>query len=82
MRVYAIVTGDDPEPQPLNFDHNDNYDDWKAKEAKAASMIRLSSSPEVRCIVKGMRNPLKMWNTLETSLDTARSYIGRQDILH
>jgi hypothetical protein len=28
-----------------------------------------------------MRNPLEMWNTLETSLDTTGSYIGRQDIL-
>jgi hypothetical protein len=81
MRAYAIVTGDDPEPQPLDFDHDDNYDDWKAKEAEAASMIRLSCSLEVRRIVKGMRNPLKMWNTLETSLDTAGSDIGRQDIL-
>jgi uncharacterized membrane protein YgcG len=81
MRTYAIVTGDDPEPQPLDFDHDDNYDDWKAKEAEAASMIRLSYSPEVRRIVKGMRNPLEMWNTLETSPDTAGSYIGRQVIL-
>jgi hypothetical protein len=45
------------------------------------SIIRLSCSPEVRRIIKGMRNPLEMWNTLETSLDTTRSYMGRQDIL-
>jgi hypothetical protein len=81
MRTNAIVTGDDPEPQPQHFDHNDNYDDCNAKEAEAASMIRLSCSPEVRRIVKGMRNPHEMWNTLETSLDTAGSYIGRQDFL-
>jgi len=81
MRAYTIVTGDDPELQPLDFDHDDNYDDWKAEEAEAASMIRLSRSPEVRRIVKGMRNPREMWNTLETSLDTAGSYVGRQDIL-
>ena len=48
MGAYAIVTGDDPEPQPHHFNHDDNYDDWKAKEAEAASMIRLSCSPEVR----------------------------------
>jgi hypothetical protein len=47
MRAYAIVTGEDPEPQPLDFDHDDNYDDWKAKEAEAASIIRLSCSLEV-----------------------------------
>jgi hypothetical protein len=81
MRAYAIVTGDDPEPQPPDFDHDDNYDDWKAKEAEAMSIIRLSCSPEVRRIIKGMRNPLEMWNTLETSLDTTGSYIGRLDIL-
>jgi hypothetical protein len=65
MRAYAIVTGEDPEPQPLDFDHDDNYDNSKAKAAEAASIIRLSCSPEVRCIIK----------------DTAGSYIGRQDIL-
>jgi hypothetical protein len=68
MKAYAIVTGDDPETQPLDFDYDDNYDDWKAKAA--ASMIRLSCSPEVRRIIKGMTNPYEMWNTLETSLDT------------
>jgi len=81
MRAYAIVTGEDPEPRPLDFDHDDNYDDWKAKEAEAASIIRLSCSPEVRRIVKGIRNPHEMWNKPETSLNTTGSYIGRQDIL-
>jgi len=81
MRAYTIVTGEDPEPQPLDFDHDDNYDDWKAKEAKAASIIRLSCSPEVWCIVKVIRNPHEMWTTLEASLDSAGSYISRQDIL-
>jgi hypothetical protein len=77
MRAYAIITGEDPEPQPVEVDHDDNYDDWKAKEAEAASIIRLSCSPEVWGSVKGIRNPHEMCNTLETSLDTARSCIGR-----
>jgi len=81
MKEYATIRGEDPEPQPLDFDHDNNFDDWKAKEVEAASMIRLSCFPSVRCIVKGIRNPHEMWNTLETSLDTTRSYIGRQDIL-
>ena len=81
MRAYTIVTGEDPELQPRDFDCDDNYDDWKAKEPKAAPMIRLSCSPEVRHIVKGMRNSLKLWNTLVTSQDTTGSYIGRRDIL-
>ena len=54
MRAYAIVTGDDRQPQPLDFDQDDSSDDWQANEAKAASMIRLSCSPTIRCIVLGM----------------------------
>jgi len=81
MRAYAIVTGEDPKPQPLDFNHDDNKDDWKAKEYEAASIIRLSCSPEVQRIVKGISNSHQMWNTLETSLDTAGSDIGRPAIL-
>jgi hypothetical protein len=51
-------------------------------ESKATYKIGLSCSPEVRRIVKGIRHPDKMWNVPETTLDTARSYIGRHDILH
>jgi hypothetical protein len=81
LRAYTIVTGYDPEPQPLVFDHDDNYNHWKLKEAEAASEIRHSCFSEVRCIVKGIPNPHRMWNTLDTSLDTAGLCIGRQDIL-
>jgi len=81
MRGYVILSSDDPEPQPLDFIHNDTSDDMMAKEAEAASTIGMSCYPEVRRIVKVMRNTLEMWNTLETSLDTAGSYIGRQHIL-
>jgi hypothetical protein len=81
MKAYAIVTREDPKPQPLDFDHYDNYDDWKAKEAEAASMIRLSCSPEVWRIFKGIQNRHEMSNALEMSLDTAGSYIDRQDIV-
>jgi len=27
MKAYAIITGEDPEPQPLHFYHDNNYDD-------------------------------------------------------
>jgi len=81
MGAYAIVPRDDPELQPLDFDHDDNYDDWNTKAAEDESMIRLLCSPKVRLIVRGMKTPHEMWNTLETSLDTAGSYISRQDIL-
>jgi len=81
MIAYEIVTGDDPEPQALVFEHNNNYNDWKAKETEAVSMIRHSCFRNVRPIVRGMRNTLEMWNTLQTSLDTTGEWIGRQDIL-
>jgi len=54
MKAYAIVTAVDPELQPLDFDHDDNYNDWTAKEAEAAFMITLSYSSELRSIVKGI----------------------------
>jgi len=82
IKAYAIMTGEDPEPQPLDFDHDDNYDDWKTQEAEAASIIRLSCSSEVQRIVNGIRNPYEMWDKQEMSVDIAGSYIGRQDILH
>jgi hypothetical protein len=71
----------DPELQSLDFDHDVQYDGLKTKEVEAASIITLSCSPKVQRIVKCVRNPHKMWNTLEIRLDTARSYISRQDIL-
>jgi hypothetical protein len=74
------VTRDDSEPQPIDFDHDDNMDDLKATPAKAESIINLSCSSEARRIVKVMRNSLEISNTLETSLDTAGSYISRQDL--
>jgi hypothetical protein len=81
MQADAIVTGVDPELQPLDFDHDANYDNWMAKDAEAASMIRHSSSSEVRRIVKGIRNLHERWNKQETTLDTAGSNLRRQNIL-
>ena len=81
MRPYATVNGDNPQPQLVNFDHDDNDDDRKAKEAEAASIITLSCSPGVRCIFKGIRNLHRLWITLETSLDSVGFYMVREDIL-
>jgi hypothetical protein len=81
MKAYAMVTGEDPEPHPLDFDHDDNLDVWQDKEAKDASMIRLACYSEARRSLKGIRNRHEMWNTLDTSLDTTECYVGRQDIL-
>jgi len=76
--AYTIVTGEDPLPQPLDFFNDENYDDWMAKEAEAAFVRRLSCSPEVWSIIQGIRYPQVLWNTVETSLDTAGTYVGRQ----
>jgi hypothetical protein len=81
IRVDTMVAGDDPDVEPLAFDFDNNCDDWKAEETQAASMIRLSHSPEVQQMVQGMRKPHELWNILQTSQDRARSYIGREDIL-
>jgi len=53
-RAYAMVTGEDPELQRLEFDLDDNYDDWKAKESEATSIITLSCSPEVWHSMQGI----------------------------
>jgi len=79
--AHASVPGEDPAPQLLDFNCVVNYDDWKVKQAEAASKLRRSSPPEEWRIVKCIRNSHEMWNTLETSLDTAGLYMGRQDIL-
>jgi len=80
MTPYANITRDDSEWQLLDLEHNEKYDGWKAKEVEAISLIRLSCCPDVRRIVRCIRNPHQMRNVLETSHDTAGSYIGRQDI--
>jgi len=53
MRGDAIVTERDPELPQLDFNQDDNYDDWKAREAEPWSMIRLSCSPNVQHIING-----------------------------
>jgi hypothetical protein len=82
MREDATATGDDPELQPLHCDHDDNNEHSMVGETIAVSMSRICCPPEEWCIVKGMRNSLKIWNMLETSLCTSKSYIGRGDILN
>jgi hypothetical protein len=81
MRLNEIVTRDDAELQHLDLDHDDNFDDSMAKEAKASFIFKPLCSPEVRRIVKGINNTTKLCKVLETSRDTNGSYIGRQDIL-
>jgi hypothetical protein len=82
MRAYPIITGENPQPQPIDFHYDNMYNDWKRLTANAASMMRLSCSPTVRHIVRGIRNVGGMWKTLQTHLDPAGSWNGRHDILH
>jgi hypothetical protein len=81
MKAYAIVSWDNPEQQSLDFDHNSNDDDWKPKHSEAASVIRLYCSPDVRHIINSILHSHKMWNTLETNLESMGSHIGRGDTL-
>jgi hypothetical protein len=81
MKPFPMVTGDDPEPQPEDFNHNVNYEDSNAEDTEAISIIRIAYSLAVWRIINSIRYPHDMWNTLETSLDTARFHISRQDIL-
>jgi len=82
MRVYAIVTRGNLEPLSLDVDYHHNYDGSKAKETKAACIISLSSSLIIWHIIIGVRYSYKMWNSLDSSLDIARSNIGKREILH
>jgi hypothetical protein len=82
LRAYEILTGDEPELQALDLDHNGNYDDWKANNTQTTSILRLSCSPEVECIAQGIPDPQEMWCVLETRLYAARCYMGSLNILH
>jgi hypothetical protein len=82
IRAYAIIIRAGCEQHPTDSEHEDNYDDWKAKQAEAVPMNRLSGSPKVQYIIKGISNPHELWNTLQTDLHSALSHLGRQDILH
>lgn len=73
MTAYTIFTRDDHELQGLDFDLNDNYNDWHASLIKPASIMRLFHSAAVQHIVMGNRNAHMMWNILETNRHTTES---------
>ena len=72
-----IITGEEEEPAPIDLD----YRDYKKRASKAASIISLSCSPEIRPYLKGLQTPREMWETLQARLDTAATLIGRTGIL-
>ena len=72
-----IITGEEEEPIPIDLD----YKDYKKRASKAASIISLSCSPEIRPYLKGLQTPREMWETLQARLDSAVTLIGRTGIL-
>ena len=46
-----IITGEEEEPAPIDLD----YRDYKKRASKAASIISLSCSPEIRPYLKGLQ---------------------------
>ena len=72
-----IIAGEEEEPMPIDLD----YKDYKKRASKAASIISLSFSPEIRPYLKGLQTPREMWETLQTQLDSAVILIGRTGIL-
>jgi len=47
QRANGIVTQDISAPQPLDFDLDDIYHNWKAKEENIATIITQFYSPDV-----------------------------------
>lgn len=82
ITAYVIHAGSGPELQPFDHNHDDNNCYCLAEEAEATFIISLSFFAVVQSIYNGIRNPHTMWIVLETNMDTAGSYIRRQEILH
>jgi hypothetical protein len=78
IEAYTTTITEIPELQPVDFNHDENYKDWKAGAAEAVYVIRLAYYPNVMDVVTGIPNAHEMWNTLETSLDTTISYVANK----
>ena len=72
-----IITGEEGEPVPIDLD----YKDYKKCASKAAGLISLSCSPEIRPYLKGLQAPREMWETPQARLDSAATLTGRTGIL-
>jgi len=76
MDAYDIVTGEEPEPPPIDIDHHE----WKIRAAKAKTTIHLSCSPAIQFLLKGLRSPGVMWTTLQVRLEDTGTHVGRTTI--
>ena len=66
-----IITGEE-EPAPIDVDHRD----YKRRASKAASIISLSCSPEIRPYLNGLQTTREIWEALQERLDSAATLIG------
>ena len=69
-----IITCEEPMPIDLN------YTDYKKQASKAASIVSLSCSPEIRPYLKGLQTSREILETLQARLDSAVTLIGRTGI--
>jgi len=76
MDAYDIITGEEPEPPPIDID----YHEWKIRAAKAKTMIHLSCSPSIQFLRNGLRSPGAMWTMLQVRLETTETHVSRTTI--
>ena len=80
----AHVNGDTPESRSenrkLEREYREDLDAYEQRSGAAAATIRSTLTPIAESNVKGLSNPLTMWNTLRERLAT-RDNVGRQQAL-
>ena len=80
----AHVNGDTPESRTenrrLEREYREDMEAHEQRSAAAAAIIRATLTPIAENYVKGMTEPLTMWNTLRERL-SPRNNVGRQQSL-
>jgi len=76
MDAYEIITGEEPEPPPIDID----YHEWKIRAAEGKTTIRLSCSPAIQFFLEGLRSPGAMWTMLQAHLENSGTPVGRTTI--
>jgi len=76
MDAYDIVTGEGPEPPPIDID----YHEWKIWAVKAKTTIYLAFSPAIQFLLKDVTSPGAMWTMLQERLENTGTDIGRTTI--
>jgi len=76
MDAFDIVTGEEPEPPPIDID----YHEWKIRAGKAKTTMHLSCSPAIQLLPKGLGSPGAMWTSLQASMGNSGTHVGRPTI--